>query len=88
MNTGTVSATNPVGFPDANTNIVTTALDTLALGVNDVNKDGLFNAGDSGVNGVTLSLFVDANNDSIIDNEASPLATTTTAAAGSTTSLG
>ena len=93
-NQGTVAATNAVGFPDkltddpavggANDPTVTT-LDTLSLGnlvFNDVNKDGLFNAGDSGVNGVTLSLFVDANNDNVIDNEAAPLATTTTAGGG------
>jgi hypothetical protein len=62
-----------------------TVLDSLALGnlvFWDKNADGLFNGSDVGVNGVTLSLFVDANNDNTPDSPASPIATTTTAGGG------
>ena len=40
VNTGTVSATNAVGFPDQNTNTVTTTLDTLILGGTIWNDNG------------------------------------------------
>ena len=63
----------------------TTVLDSLSLGnlvFWDKNGDGLFDGADVGVNGVTLSLFVDADNDNAPDSPASPIATTTTAGGG------
>ena len=77
VNTGTVSATNAVGFPDQNTNTVTTTLDTLILGGtiwNDngagggIAGNGIKDGTEPGVSGVTLSLFVDANNDNVPDS--------------------
>ena len=76
VNTGTVSATNAPGFPDQNTNTVTTTLDTLILGGtiwNDngagggIAGNGIKDGTEPGVSGVTLSLFVDANNDDVPD---------------------
>ena len=68
-NQGTVSATNPpAAFPDANSNSVTTTLDTLTLGgtvwhdngagggtVNNGLKDGT----EAGIDGVLVALFAD-----------------------------
>jgi hypothetical protein len=91
VNTGTVSATNAVGFPDQNTNTVTTTLDTLVLGGTIWNDNGAgggtaangsLDGTEPGVNGVQLSLFVDANDDNVPDSPASPIATTTTAGGG------
>ena len=79
VNTGTVSATNAVGFPDPNTNTVTTTLDTLILGGtiwNDngagggIAGNGIKDGTEPGVSGVALSLFVDANNDNVPDTPA------------------
>ena len=79
VNTGTVSATNAVGFPDQNTNTVTTTLDTLILGGTIWNDNGagggtaangIKDGAEPGVDGVLLSLFVDANNDDITDSPA------------------
>ena len=84
MNNGTVSATNAVGFPDANTNTVTTALDTLILGGTIWNDNGagggtaangIKDGTEPGVSGVPLSLFVDANDDNVPDSPGSPLVT-------------
>ena len=84
VNTGTVSATNAVGFPDTNTNTVTTTLDTLTLGGtiwNDngagggIAGNGIKDGTEAGIAGVTLSLFVDANNDDVPDNLGAPLVT-------------
>ena len=84
VNTGTVSATNAVGFPDQNTNTVTTTLDTLILGGtiwNDngagggIAANGIKDGTEPGVSGVTLSLFVDANDDNVPDSPGSPLVT-------------
>lgn len=64
-------------------NTETLAIDTLTLGNRvyiDVNRNGVFDAGDTGLNGVSLSLFVDANNDGIADGAA--IASTVTAGAG------
>ena len=58
-------------------------VDVLTLGDRvffDANRNGVFDAGDSGVNGVTLSLFADADNNNVADGAA--IATTTTAGAG------
>ncbi len=69
----------------ANSTAAVTTLDSLAIGnliFNDANRNGIFDAGDSGVNGVALSLFVDANNDNTPDTPATPLLTTTTAGGG------
>ena len=86
VNQGAVSATNAVGFPDVNTNTVTTTLDTLALGnlvFNDVNKNGVFDAGDSGINGVALTLFADTGTTvGSLDAGDAQIATTTTAGGG------
>ena len=84
VNTGTVSATNAVGFPDQNTNTVTTTLDTLILGGtiwNDngagggIAGNGIKDGTEPGISGVTLSLFVDANNDNVPDSPGTPLVT-------------
>ena len=81
VNTGTVSATNAVGFPDQNTNTVTTTLDTLILGGtiwNDngagggIAGNGIKDGTEPGVSGVTLSLFADANDDNVLDRPATP----------------
>ena len=70
----------------ATTNIVTTALDTLALGdviYNDANGNGVLDGGDSGINGVTLTLFDDTNHNNSFDAGIdTQLATTTTAGGG------
>jgi hypothetical protein len=67
------------------TNQVTTALDTLTLGnlvFNDVNHNGVFDAGpDIGINGVTLTLFAD-DGDGVFDAGDTLIATTTTAGGG------
>jgi hypothetical protein len=47
---------------------------------NDVNGDGIQNAGEAGIGGVALEIFVDNNNDGIPDGAA--IGTTTTALAG------
>lgn len=44
----------------------------------DVNRDGVQDAGEPGVNAVTVKLFPDSNNDNIGDNGTTPTATTTT----------
>ena len=92
VNTGTVSATNVPGFPDQNTNTVTTTLDTLILGGtiwNDngagggISGNGIRDGAEPGVDGVLVSLWVDANNDNVIDNEGgSPVASQLTAGGG------
>ena len=67
------------------TNIVTTALDTLVLGnlvYNDVNHNSIFDAGDSGINGVTLTLYTDANNDGNVDDVGETVAHVTTDPSG------
>src|SRR5262249_28126589 len=57
-NQGTVSGSNLVS--NVLTNVVTTTLDTLTLGdtvYNDANFNSVFDAGDSGISGVALTLF-------------------------------
>ncbi|MDE8653109.1 tandem-95 repeat protein [Novosphingobium album (ex Liu et al. 2023)] len=59
------------------------AVDTLSLGnliFRDANANGVFDGGDSGIDGVTLSLFADADNNGTADGAA--IATTTTAGGG------
>ena len=94
VNTGTVSATNAVGFPDQNTNTVTTLLDTLILGGTIWNDNGagggtaangIKDGTEPGVSGVTLSLFVDANDDNVPDSPGSPLVTGVRPTAAATT---
>ena len=85
VNTGTVTATNTLpAFPDASTNTVTTTLDTLVLGGTVWNDDGagggiaangIKDGTEPGVSGVTLSLFVDADDNNVPDSPASPLVT-------------
>src|SRR5262245_41872698 len=84
VNPGTVTATNAAGFPDQTTNTVTTTLDTLILGGTIWNDNGagggtaangIKDGTEPGVSGVTLSLFVDANDDNVPDSPASPLVT-------------
>ena len=69
---------------DTNTNTVTTTLDTLTLGGtiwNDngagggIAGNGIKDGTEAGIAGVTLSLFVDANNDDVPDNLDAPLVT-------------
>ncbi len=70
-----------LGNVDSNT--ATTTLDSLTLGnlvFRDNNTNGVFDGGDAGLDGVALSLFVDANNDNVADGAA--LATTATAGGG------
>ncbi|MCI0680523.1 MAG: Ig-like domain-containing protein, partial [Gemmataceae bacterium] len=68
QNTGTVSATNAVGFDDTDTNTVTTTLDTLTLGGTVWNDNGagggsagngLKDGGEPGIPLVALTLFAD-----------------------------
>src|SRR5262249_28063715 len=62
VNQGTVSGTNLTNGASFPPNSVTTTLDTLTLGnlvFNDVNQNGVFDAGDVGINNVTLTLFAD-----------------------------
>jgi SdrD B-like domain/Bacterial Ig domain len=85
QNTGTVSATNtPPAFPDANTNTVTTALDTLILGGTIWNDNGagggtaangIKDGTEPGVSGVALSLFVDSDDNNLPDTPGTPLVT-------------
>lgn len=66
-----------------NSNQESLTVDSLTLGSRvflDADRDGSYGAGDSGIDGVTLSLFADANNDGIADGAA--LASTTTAGGG------
>ena len=44
--------------------------------------NGLIDGSEAGIDGVTISLFVDADNDNVADLPASPIATTTTAGGG------
>ena len=91
VNTGTVTANAP--FPaSTNSNTVTTTLDTLILGGtiwNDngdgggISGNGIKDGTEPGVDGVLVSLWVDANNDDVIDNEGgSPVASQLTAGGG------
>lgn len=48
----------------------------------DTNNDGQINAGEVGISGVSVSLFLDANGDGTPDNPASPAATQSTDANG------
>jgi Domain of unknown function (DUF4347)/SdrD B-like domain/Bacterial Ig domain len=84
QNHGTVSVNSP--FTATNTNTVTTTLDTLALGnlvFNDVNRNGVFDGGDSGINGVALTLFADTGTTvGSLDASDPQIATTTTAGGG------
>jgi Big-like domain-containing protein/cadherin-like protein/VCBS repeat protein len=92
-NQGTVTGNQPGAFSvntdgDGNsgngTQATLTVLDSLSLGnlvFWDKDANGLFDGADVGVNGVTLSLFVDVGNDNNPDG-AVPIATTTTAGGG------
>jgi hypothetical protein len=92
QNSGTVSATNAVGFADTNSNTVTTTLDTLTLGGTVWNDNGagggtagngIKDGTEPGVDGVLASLWVDADNNNAIDNEAgSPVASQLTSGGG------
>lgn len=76
----TVSGT---GFTTVTSNINTTALDTLTIGnlvFSDVNRNGVFDAGDTGIVGVAMSLFADADNNGVADGAA--ILTTSTGAGG------
>ncbi len=48
----------------------------------DENLDGLFNSGDTGITGVTVSLYWDKNNDDKLDQNDVPIAITTTNSSG------
>lgn len=65
--------------------ICLTAYDPISIGDKvwwDVNRDGAQDAGEPGVNNVTVKLFPDSNNDNIGDNGTTPAATTTTNSSG------
>ena len=81
----TTSNTNvlaPTGVPSP-TNVV---LDSLTLGnlvFLDANNNGVFDGGDTGINGVALTLFADTNANGVFDSGVDvQLATTTTAGGG------
>ena len=79
-NSSTVTGTN---FTTVTSNANITALDSLTLGNQvffDANRNGVFDAGDTGINGITVSLFADANNDNVADGAA--IATMVTAGGG------
>jgi hypothetical protein len=82
-NQGAVSGTN---FAALNTNTVVTTLDTLTLGnqiFNDQNANGVFDAGDVGIDGVHLTLFADTDHDGgSLDGSDTQVATTVTAGGG------
>ena len=74
VNTGTLSGT---GFSSVNSNTVTTTLDTLTLGgeiFNDLNGNGVLDAGELGIANVSLSVFAQGGT--------TALETTTTNASG------
>ncbi len=48
----------------------------------DTNNNGIINIGEVGISGISVSLFLDANNDGIPDNPNAPLQTVTTDASG------
>jgi len=85
FNTGTISGSN---FPTVNTNTETLDIDTLTLGDRifiDVNKNGVYDAGtDTGVVGVTLTLYADSNGSGALDGAelTTVIATATTGAGG------
>jgi hypothetical protein len=65
--------------------ICLTVYDPISIGDKvwwDVNRDGAQDAGEPGVNAVTVKLFPDSNNDNIGDNGTTPTATTTTNSSG------
>ncbi len=90
VNQGTITGSGP--FPGSTlTNQVTTNLDTLTLGGRVWNDNGagggtadngLRDGTEPGIDGLTVALFVDANNDDVADTPGSPLLTTTTAGGG------
>ena len=66
-NTATVSGTN---IASATTGTRTFSADSLSLGnlvFNDANHNGIYDGGDSGIGGVTVGLYLDANNDDVAD---------------------
>ena len=80
-NIGTITSS----LPTIHTNTVVTTLDTLTLGnqiFDDVNGDGKFDAGDTGVANVNLTLFADTNNDGVFDAGDTQIAITTTNGSG------
>jgi len=89
-NQGTVTATNPnPNFPDAQTNLSVTTLDSLSLGdriFNDVDGNGIFEPlaalPETGIDGVALTLFADTNGSGGLDGGDAQLATTTTTGGG------
>ncbi|MEA2840969.1 MAG: hypothetical protein QOF41_2299 [Methylobacteriaceae bacterium] len=81
---GTASATS---FTSATTSpVTTTPIEHLTLGdliFNDVNRNGVFDAGDTGINGVALTLFADnGTTPGSFDAGDAQIATTTTAGGG------
>src|SRR5262249_20011116 len=83
QNQGTVSGSNLLS--NVLTNVDTTTLDSLTLGdtvYNDKNFNSQFDAGDTGINGVALTLFDDTNHDNVFDAGDTQIATTTTSNGG------
>jgi hypothetical protein len=79
--------TSTVTFTEAGSPVTSSpealVVDSLTLGnlvFIDANNNGVFDGGDTGVNGVTISLFADADNNNVADGAA--IATTTTAGGG------
>jgi hypothetical protein len=82
----TAQGTVTSSFSTVQTSPVTsTSIESLTLGnliFNDVNLNGVFDAGDSGINGVTLTLFADNNNNGTFDSGTDTQVGTSTTTAG------
>ena len=82
-NFGDVSTDDPNVGGGSDPNVA--VLDSLTLGnlvFSDANGNGVFDAGDSGVQGVALTLYADTNNNGVFDDGIDTLIATTTTAAG------
>ena len=91
--TGSPSGTFPVipvttgaaGSNNHNLDVGFTSSTTYTIGNRvwfDTNNDGQINAGEVGINGVSVSLFLDANGDGVPDTPGTPVATQNTASGG------
>jgi SdrD B-like domain len=81
-NFATVQTDEPSN-PAANPSPTLTPVSDLTLGnlvYKDVNKNGVFDAGDTGIDGVNLKLYTDANSNGFLDaGDGASIATATTA---------
>ena len=77
--------TGAAGSNNHNLDVGFTSSTTFSIGNRvwfDTNNDGQINAGEVGINGVSVSLFLDANGDGTPDTPGTALATQTTASGG------